>query len=76
MPGLLLPVGALAGAVAYSRVHNGVHYPADVLAGAAIGAITAVVLRSAVPERQLDALTQGKLRAKPPVRSSPKRSSW
>ena len=66
MPGLLLPVGALAATVAYSRVHNGVHYPADVLAGAAIGATTAVVLRSAVPARQLDALTQGKLRAKPP----------
>ena len=28
----------LAGAVAYSRVHTGVHYPSDVVAGAAIGA--------------------------------------
>ena len=27
----------LAGAVAYSRVHTGVHYPSDVVAGAAIG---------------------------------------
>ena len=27
----------LAGAVAYSRVHTGVHYPSDVAAGAAIG---------------------------------------
>jgi undecaprenyl-diphosphatase len=27
----------LAGAVAYSRVHTGVHYPSDVMAGAAIG---------------------------------------
>jgi undecaprenyl-diphosphatase len=31
---LLLP---LAGAVAYSRVHTGVHYPSDVVAGALVG---------------------------------------
>jgi membrane-associated phospholipid phosphatase len=31
---LLVP---LAGAVSYSRVHTGVHYPSDVAAGAAIG---------------------------------------
>jgi undecaprenyl-diphosphatase len=31
---LLMP---LAGAVAYSRVHTGVHYPSDAVAGAAIG---------------------------------------
>jgi membrane-associated phospholipid phosphatase len=28
---------ALAALVAYSRVHTGVHYPGDVLAGALIG---------------------------------------
>lgn len=32
------PLFALATAVAYSRVHTGVHYPGDVLVGAAIGA--------------------------------------
>jgi undecaprenyl-diphosphatase len=31
-----VPLRALAAAVAYSRVHTGVHYPADVLAGALI----------------------------------------
>jgi undecaprenyl-diphosphatase len=30
-------LGPLACAVAYSRVHTGVHYPSDVAAGAAIG---------------------------------------
>ena len=36
-PRLVTPLLALAGAVAYSRVHLRVHYPLDVLAGAAIG---------------------------------------
>lgn len=66
MRSLAVPVGALAAIVAYSRVHNGVHYPADVLAGAAIGASVAIVLRSAVPARQVDAIAQGKLRAPTP----------
>src|SRR5207302_2347628 len=38
MPALRGPLGLLAAAVAYSRIHNRVHYPSDVLAGAAIGA--------------------------------------
>jgi undecaprenyl-diphosphatase len=38
MPWLSLPLGLLATTVAYSRVHTGVHYPADVVVGAAIGA--------------------------------------
>src|SRR3954468_24179242 len=37
-----LPVALLATAVAYSRVHSGVHYPSDVAAGVALGADTAV----------------------------------
>ncbi len=35
----------LAAAVAYSRVYTGVHYPSDVIAGAAIGAGLAVATR-------------------------------
>ena len=37
-PRLAAAVRALAVAVAYSRVHTGVHYPGDALAGALIGA--------------------------------------
>jgi undecaprenyl-diphosphatase len=36
-PGAAVPLRALAMVVAYSRVHTGVHYPGDVLAGALIG---------------------------------------
>jgi len=41
----LYPVAAL---VAYSRVHTGVHYPADVIAGALSGAIIADLTTGAV----------------------------
>ena len=37
LPALALPVGLTAGAVAYSRVYTGVHYPSDVTAGAMLG---------------------------------------
>ena len=36
-PGAGFPLRALATTVAYSRVHSGVHYPGDVLAGSLIG---------------------------------------
>ena len=38
LPQAAVPIGLLAGAVAYSRVHTGVHYPGDVLIGSIIGA--------------------------------------
>jgi undecaprenyl-diphosphatase len=38
-----IPIRCLAALVAYSRVHTGVHYPGDVVAGALIGATTADV---------------------------------
>ena len=37
VPALGLPLGVAAAAVGYSRVHSGVHYPGDVVAGAVVG---------------------------------------
>ena len=50
-PALALPVAALAAGVAYGRVHTGVHYPGDVLAGLALGAGAAYVLTRVWPVR-------------------------
>ena len=51
-----VPLHVLAALVAYSRVHTGVHYPGDVLAGALLGAmiadVTAGVLRPGAAERR------------------------
>lgn len=50
-PALSAPLRALATLVGYSRVHTGVHYPADVLAGAFIG-VSAAELASRLVRRR------------------------
>ncbi|MGB3411509.1 MAG: phosphatase PAP2 family protein [Microthrixaceae bacterium] len=42
-PAISIPVWPIAAGVAYSRITTGVHYPSDVLAGAAIGVAAAAV---------------------------------
>ena len=47
LPGLAVPIRLLAGGVAYSRVHTGVHYPGDVVIGSIVGAGTAAMVAAA-----------------------------
>ncbi|XRQ05621.1 bifunctional phosphatase PAP2/diacylglycerol kinase family protein [Actinomadura welshii] len=46
-----VPVAATAGAVAFSRVYTGAHYPGDVLAGVGIGVLAALGTRAVWPTR-------------------------
>ncbi len=48
LPLLAFPLRALAAAVAYSRVHSGVHYPADALVGSLAGGAVGSVVGGAV----------------------------
>jgi hypothetical protein len=48
LPPLSFPLHLAAAAVGYSRVHTGVHYPGDVIAGALIGSAAASVARAVV----------------------------
>ncbi|MFF9622671.1 bifunctional phosphatase PAP2/diacylglycerol kinase family protein [Streptomyces griseosporeus] len=50
-PGWGLAVAPVAFSVAMSRVYTGVHFPSDVLAGAALGAGAAFAVRGLVPTR-------------------------
>lgn len=51
LPLTSLPLRLLAAAVAYSRVHTGVHYPADAVTGSLIGTVTAVAVRHLIRTR-------------------------
>ena len=48
LPLLGLPLRSVAAAVAYSRVHTGVHYPGDVLVGSIVGAAVGELTRDSV----------------------------
>jgi undecaprenyl-diphosphatase len=50
-PDAAAPLRLLAAVVAYSRVHTGVHYPGDVVAGALIGAALAQATTHALERR-------------------------
>jgi membrane-associated phospholipid phosphatase len=49
-----MPLRAVAALVAYSRLHTGVHYPADVVAGSVVGGAIAPVVVAALT-RHLEA---------------------
>jgi len=43
LPAFRVPLRAAAAVVAFSRVYTGVHYPTDIVAGAALGALVGKV---------------------------------
>ena len=51
LPPAAIPLRALAALVAYSRVHTGVHYPGDVVAGALTGTALAQITTHALDRR-------------------------
>jgi undecaprenyl-diphosphatase len=59
LPVLAVPIRLLAVAVAYSRVHSGVHYPGDVVIGSVTGAGTAAMV-AAVADRATRARARGR----------------
>ena len=76
MPALALPLRFLAGAVAYSRVHSGVHYPSDALIGSIIGAGSSEVLSAWVlrrPPRPTTSLRTALCATSPPGRAQRQR---
>jgi membrane-associated phospholipid phosphatase len=54
LPVAAVPLRAVATLVAYSRVHTGVHYPADVVAGSVLGGAVAPIVVAALT-RHLEA---------------------
>jgi undecaprenyl-diphosphatase len=51
LPPAAIPLRGLAALVAYSRVHTGVHYPGDVVAGALMGPVLAQLTTHALDRR-------------------------
>jgi undecaprenyl-diphosphatase len=47
-PRLRVPAFVLAAGIAFSRVYNGVHWPTDVIVGAACGVLIALLLLAAI----------------------------
>jgi membrane-associated phospholipid phosphatase len=52
LPALSIPLRVVAAAVAYSRIHTGVHYPGDAVAGSVVGASAAQIVTRMVGDRR------------------------
>jgi undecaprenyl-diphosphatase len=59
VPRLRVPFFVLAALIAFSRVYNAMHYPTDVLAGAVLGVLIALLLLAAVRRRSRRAPRSG-----------------
>jgi membrane-associated phospholipid phosphatase len=59
VPAAGIPLHALAALVGYARVHTGVHYPGDVVAGALLGSVIAEFTSSALARRWTEASGSG-----------------
>ncbi len=55
LPAAGIPLRGLAALVGYSRIHTGVHYPGDVVAGALTGAALAQITSGAIERRRRSA---------------------
>lgn len=64
-PAAGVPIAATAGAVAYSRVHAGVHYPSDVIVGAGLGVGAALLAGTVLRDDPGIKLPPGERRALP-----------
>ncbi len=53
IPSLSFPLRVLAAAVAYSRVHSGVHYPGDAIVGSLAGGAVGLVVGTRLDRRTL-----------------------
>lgn len=53
------PAFLLASAIGYSRLYVGVHWPTDVIGGAVVGVVTALLLLAAVRTRSVRARRRG-----------------
>lgn len=65
LPAAAPAVVPLAGAVAYSRAHTGVHYPSDVLVGSVLGAGAGVVAARVVARARASSLHYAEARPLP-----------
>ncbi len=67
LPAASFPLRLVAALVGYSRVHTGVHYPGDVVAGALLGGALAQVTTHALARRFPGSASRG-LQDSPPAR--------